>query len=71
MIEDVRLENVTLFCEFTCDDLAPVNFVIGENETGKSNLLRTLYAVGRRFRGFTQFDNESPVGVWLSLAQER
>jgi AAA15 family ATPase/GTPase len=39
MIESIRMQDVTLFDEFEWDGLANVNLVIGENDTGKSNLL--------------------------------
>lgn len=71
MIEDARLENVTLLREFTWDDLAPVNLVIGENDTGKSNLLRMLYIVSRSFQELTRMCDEAPAGSWFSLAHER
>lgn len=71
MIEDARLENVTLLRELTWDDLAPVKLVIGENDTGKSNLLRMLYTVSRSFQELTRMCDEAPVESWLSLAHER
>jgi len=50
-------QDVTIFREFTWEDLADVNHVIGENDTGKSHLLRMLYAVSRSFQDFTRFDD--------------
>lgn len=60
MLEDVRLKNVTLFRAFALDNVSNVNLVIGENDTGTSNLLRTLYTVSR-------FDDEASVGRWSEL----
>lgn len=71
MIEDVRLENVTIFRQFTWDPLANVNLVIGENDTGKSNLLRMLYAVSRSFQEFARMDDEAPAGRWSDLLAKK
>jgi len=71
MIEEVRLENVTIFREFTWDPLSNVNLVIGENDTGKSNLLRMLYAVSRSFQDFTRMDDEAPAGRWSELLAKK
>lgn len=71
MIEDVRLENVTIFREFTWEDLSTINVVIGENDTGKSNLLRMLYAVSRSFQDFTRVDDEAPAGRWSDLLAKK
>lgn len=47
MIEGIRLRDVTIFDDFEWEGLSNVNLVIGENDTGKSNLLKMLYAVTR------------------------
>lgn len=71
MLEDVRLKNVTIFRAFAWENLSNVNLVIGENDTGTSNLLRTLYAVSRSFQDFTRFDDEAPAGRWSKLLAKK
>ena len=47
MIKNIHLKDFTIFDSFEWEHLSNVNLVIGENDTGKSNLLRLLYAVTR------------------------
>lgn len=54
MIKDIKLEDFTLFDEFTWEGLGNINLVIGENDTGKSNLLKLLYAVTRSMEGYAR-----------------
>jgi len=71
MLEDVRLKNVTIFRAFAWENVSNVNLVIGENDTGKSNLLRMLYAVSRSFQEFTRVDDGAPAGRWSELLAEK
>ncbi|MEF8795169.1 MAG: ATP-binding cassette domain-containing protein [Salinivenus sp.] len=71
MIEDMRLENVTLFREFTGENLSNVNLVIGENDTGKSTLLRMLYAVSRSVQDVTRMDDDAPAGPCSELLAKK
>ncbi len=47
MISHIHLQNLAIFEQFEWDDLGSINVVIGENDTGKSHLLKLLYAVSR------------------------
>ena len=47
MIENVQLKDFAIFKEFEWDKLSNVNLIIGENDTGKSSLLKMLYAITR------------------------
>ena len=60
MIERVKLQDVTIFDEFEWDGLSNVNLVIGENDTGKSNLLKMLYAVTRSVQEHQQSIEQDP-----------
>ena len=71
MLEDVRLRNVTVFRAFAWANISNVNLVIGENDTGKSNLLRMLYAVSRSFQEFTRIDDGAPAGRWSDLLAKK
>lgn len=67
MIESVKLQDVTIFEEFEWDDLSSINLVIGENDTGKTNLLKILYAVTRSLQESTRLDGEAPSGPWKKI----
>jgi AAA15 family ATPase/GTPase len=77
MIERVRLQDVTIFEDFQWDDLGGVNVVIGENDTGKSNLLKMLYAVTRSLEQSTKLDEniaahvKAPQGPWKERLAEK
>lgn len=43
----LRLENFALFRDFEWGDQAMLNVIIGENDTGKTHLLKLLYALSR------------------------
>jgi predicted ATPase len=47
MLQSIELENVAAFETFEWNDLGSVNVVIGENDTGKTYLLKLLYALSR------------------------
>lgn len=47
MFSDVHLENFAAFSEFRWSSHGRVNVVVGENDTGKSHLLKLLYAVAK------------------------
>ena len=47
MISELHFQNIAIFEDFEWNGLGSVNLVIGENDTGKSHLLKLLYAVTR------------------------
>ncbi|MFT3765516.1 MAG: AAA family ATPase [Minicystis sp.] len=47
MLSDVHLRNFGVFSDFRWSEHGRVNVVIGENDTGKSHLLKVLYAVAK------------------------
>ncbi len=44
MIKAVSITNLMGFGEFKCENFAPINIIIGKNDTGKTGLLKLLYA---------------------------
>lgn len=54
MISEVHLEQFAIFEEFQWDRLGSINLVIGENDTGKSHLLKMLYTVARSLQEYEQ-----------------
>lgn len=53
MISKISLKNFIHFQEFTWDNVGKLNVIIGENDTGKTNFLKLLYAVSRAWSIFT------------------
>ena len=47
MFTDVHLKNFAAFSDFRWSGHGQVNVVVGENDTGKSHLLKVLYAVAK------------------------
>ena len=45
MIEKIKIENLTVFEDLEIDTNAPINVFIGENGTGKTQILRFIYLV--------------------------
>lgn len=45
MITNLQLKNFTAFTELTIDFSSGINIVIGENRTGKTQLLRAILAM--------------------------
>lgn len=54
MISEVHLENFAIFEDFRWNELGSINLVIGENDTGKSHLLKLLYTVARSLQEYKQ-----------------
>ena len=44
LINEIKLKNFTVFEELNLDISANINIFIGENGTGKTNLLKAIYA---------------------------
>ena len=63
MFQNLHIENLAIFEEFTWSDLGAINVVIGENDTGKSHLLKLLYSVARSLQEKKR-KTESAAGSW-------
>ena len=53
MISKIWLKNFLHFKEFTWEKVGALNVIIGENDTGKTNLLKLLYSTSRAWTIFT------------------
>ncbi|MBL7799004.1 MAG: AAA family ATPase [Saprospiraceae bacterium] len=53
MINHVSLQNFVHFREFKYERLGQINVIIGENDTGKTSLLKMLYATAKAWEEFT------------------
>lgn len=52
MIEKVTLKQFIGFSSFQLTDTAPINLIIGSNDSGKTGLLKMLYAVSKSYQDF-------------------
>ncbi|MCP5103161.1 MAG: AAA family ATPase [bacterium] len=53
MISKINLKNFIHFKDFTWNRVGKLNVIIGENDTGKTNLLKLLYSTSRAWSIFT------------------
>ena len=63
MFQQLHIKNLAIFEEFTWPELGSINVVIGENDTGKSHLLKLLYSVARSLQEKKR-KTESAAGSW-------
>lgn len=54
MFSRLQLTNFTSFANLDWPDHSAMNVIIGENDTGKTHLLKMLYSVGRSINMFSQ-----------------
>lgn len=53
MISKIHIKNFVHFKEFKWEQTGKLNVIIGENDTGKTNLLKLLYSTSRAWSKFT------------------
>jgi predicted ATPase len=54
MFSDLHLEQFGAFSEFRWSDHGQVNVIVGENDTGKSHLLKILYVIARSYESLAE-----------------
>jgi energy-coupling factor transporter ATP-binding protein EcfA2 len=68
--EDIDLRNFAGFQSFTWHNIARINLIIGANDTGKSHLLKMLYAIARSVQEFTaRIESDRP--SWPDVLAEK
>jgi AAA15 family ATPase/GTPase len=61
MIQNILIENFLNFKKFEAPRLASINLLIGDNDTGKTGLLKLLYAVSKTWEIYSrQYSHGSP-----------
>lgn len=53
MISNIHIKNFIHFSEFKWEKIGKLNVIIGENDTGKTSLLKLLYSTSRAWSKFT------------------
>jgi len=68
--DEIYLTNFAGYRSFSWADIAPINLIIGANDTGKSHLLKVLYAVARSVQELTaRIESDRP--TWPEVLAEK
>lgn len=65
-IKDLSLENFGMIEKFQCNRFSNINLVIGENGTGKTFLLKSLYSAVKSLEEYKRGDDRSTISDILS-----
>lgn len=65
-IDKVCLKNYGVIGDFQCDHFSNINLIIGENGTGKTYLLKSLYSMIRSLEEYRRGDDVKPFNDVLS-----
>ena len=65
-IEQLALKNFGKLENFNCDEFSNINLIIGENGTGKTFLLKSLYSAVKSMEEYKRGDDISPIGDILA-----
>lgn len=65
-ITSAAIKNYGMLNSFSCNDFSNINLIIGENGTGKTFLLKSLYSAVRTIEDYKRGDDIRPVGEVLS-----
>ena len=69
MIAHLELKNFTAFQDLKIDFSPKINVIIGENATGKTHLLKAVYALCEANKGFADIQNRSDEEMGQALAR--
>jgi len=68
MFESLILKNFGTFSEFEWTEYAPINIIIGENDTGKTYILKALYCLAKSIQDYT---NSPQQKTWKEILAEK
>ncbi len=63
MIKEIAISHFMAHTELVCTDIPPINIVIGRNDTGKTGLLKLLYATAKALEIYSLKKKSSEVSV--------
>ena len=66
VINAVNIENLGKIKEFSCDSFSGINLIIGENGTGKTFLLKSLYSAIKSIEDYKRGDDIRSIGDILA-----
>lgn len=70
MIKSVTLKNFMGYSEFKCKEFASINVIIGKNDTGKTALLKLLYATTKTIDIYSRRKQNEDVSFKKLLAEK-
>ena len=65
-IEQLKLKNFGIIENFHCNEFSNINLIIGENGTGKTFLLKSLYSAVKSMEEYKRGDDISPISDILA-----
>lgn len=65
-IDRLQMKNFGMIKEFNCDQFSNINLIIGENGTGKTFLLKSLYSAVKAMEEYKRGDDITPMNGILS-----
>lgn len=69
MFSEVHLQNFGAFSKFDWPNLGRVNVIVGENDTGKSHLLKVMYVIAKVAEGQRKARGEED--EWHNMLAEK
>lgn len=70
MIKSVTLENFMGYGKFASNEFAPVNVIIGKNDTGKTGLLKLLYCASKTIDIYSKRSQNEDIELKKLLAEK-
>lgn len=70
MIKSVSLQNFMGYSKFKSKEFAPINIIIGNNDTGKTGLLKLLYATSKTIDIYSRRKQNEDVNLKKLLAEK-
>src|ERR1700679_1314218 len=70
MIKSAKIKNFMGYDDFNSHDFAPVNIIIGKNDTGKTGLLKLLYACCKTIDVYSKRIKNADVSLNKLLAEK-
>ena len=71
MFTHLKLTNFAAFANLDWPDHAAMNVIIGENDTGKSHLLKLLYVLGRSANEFHKSQAGPMLKSWVDVFRNK
>ena len=70
MIKEILIKNFMAHSDLSCKDIPAINLVIGRNDTGKTGLLKLLYAAGKTLEIYSLKKKSGEVSFKKELAEK-
>lgn len=71
MFSDLKLTNFAAFSSLDWPNHAPINVIIGENDSGKTHLIKILYCIGRSINEFQKSQSGPMPRPWAEILSHK